>query len=261
MIKCIIVDDDFMHSESLISHLSKIIEPIIVSAVCRNIESAINAIEQYSPDLVFLDIELEKGELGFDLLKMVKEINFEAIFVSSFVHNYTNQINMCGLTYIRKPYIFDEIEKSVNIITASRKLNNIGRKQLETLVSNTQLVNKEEQYIWIKKDLRSDKIQIKDILYCEAENTSTKFVLINKIGANEKKSVHENKISSKLLKDWAEILEIYSIIRTHRSFLVNTMYIKGFEHNGTLILPDGITVSVSDTYMNKVKQRIGWDAH
>ena len=67
MIKCIIVDDELKSRESLKILIEDFCEGVQVKTLCQNVDEAIEAISEHSPDVVFLDIQLQR-ETGFDLL-------------------------------------------------------------------------------------------------------------------------------------------------------------------------------------------------
>jgi two-component system LytT family response regulator len=58
MIKTIIIEDDLMHSQSLVKILSEHFRNIDIQAVCASVPEAVQKIETLNPDLLFLDIEL-----------------------------------------------------------------------------------------------------------------------------------------------------------------------------------------------------------
>ena len=83
MITSIIVDDELKSRESLKILLEDFCENVTVKALCQNIAEAINAIQENKPDVVFLDIQLQR-ETGFDLLTRLPEIDFEVIFTTAY---------------------------------------------------------------------------------------------------------------------------------------------------------------------------------
>ena len=68
MLNCIIVDDELKSRESLKILIEDFCEGVTVKALSQNVSEAIEAIDVHKPDVVFLDIQLQR-ETGFDLLK------------------------------------------------------------------------------------------------------------------------------------------------------------------------------------------------
>jgi DNA-binding LytR/AlgR family response regulator len=61
----------------------KICDNITVVSVCQNAEEAIKVINENKPDVVFLDIQLQR-ETGFNILERIDKIDFEIIFTTAF---------------------------------------------------------------------------------------------------------------------------------------------------------------------------------
>ena len=79
MLKAIIVEDEASSRETLQNYLLQYCPKVTVLAACGDIKEGKLAIQQYDPDIVFLDIEMPYGN-GFDLLKSLDDIRFETIF-------------------------------------------------------------------------------------------------------------------------------------------------------------------------------------
>lgn len=58
MIRCIIVDDELKSRESLKILLQDFCANIQVEALCQNVSEGLEAIRTYTPDIVFLDIQM-----------------------------------------------------------------------------------------------------------------------------------------------------------------------------------------------------------
>jgi two-component system LytT family response regulator len=82
MLRAIIVDDEAKARENLAILLQDFVKGVEVVGLCQNISEAVKAVELHSPDVVFLDIQLQR-ETGFDLLTTLEEVNFEVIFTTA----------------------------------------------------------------------------------------------------------------------------------------------------------------------------------
>jgi len=89
-------------------------------------------------------------------------------------------------------------------------------------------------------------VNIPDIIRCEADNTYTKFMLID----------GEEILISKTLKEFTDLLTPNDFVRTHQSHLVNISYVKSWlrEDGGNLLLIDGTKVPVSKLNRDKLKE-------
>ncbi|HEY5825308.1 MAG TPA: response regulator, partial [Cyclobacteriaceae bacterium] len=83
MLRAIIIDDELKSRESLRILIEDFCENVAVAASCQNVNEGIEAIEKFKPDVIFLDIQMQR-ETGFDLLNRLKEINFEVIFTTAY---------------------------------------------------------------------------------------------------------------------------------------------------------------------------------
>ena len=61
MLKAIIIDDEPYCCEILAAMLESDCPEIEITGICNNAKDALTTIRQYSPDLVFLDVEMQIG--------------------------------------------------------------------------------------------------------------------------------------------------------------------------------------------------------
>ena len=99
MLRAIIVDDEAKARENLAILLQDFVKGVEVVALCRNIGEALNAVELHSPDVVFLDIQLQR-ETGFDLLTTLQEINFEVIFTTAYTEYAIKAFKFSAIDYL-----------------------------------------------------------------------------------------------------------------------------------------------------------------
>ena len=70
-IKAIIVEDEETGRETLRNYVNKYCDGVNIVAECANINEGIAAINEHSPELVFLDVEMPFGN-AFDLLEQLR---------------------------------------------------------------------------------------------------------------------------------------------------------------------------------------------
>ena len=68
MIKAVIVDDEPYSCESLVTLLERYCPNVKVADICYSGETALAAIKEQQPQIVFLDIEMPKMN-GFEMLE------------------------------------------------------------------------------------------------------------------------------------------------------------------------------------------------
>lgn len=112
--KSIIVDDEVNARLALRGILEENFPNIVILAESKDVPSAVKAIHEHKPDLVFLDISMP-GYSGLELLKFFDEsqINFKIIFVTAFSEYAINAFELSAVGYILKPVRIDALEKAL----------------------------------------------------------------------------------------------------------------------------------------------------
>jgi len=203
----IIVDDERPARKELFFLLKDKTE-ITVVGEADNIQDAISLIRDKKPDLVFLDIQLA-GENGFDLLQKV-EVNFKVIFVTAYEEFAIRAFDVNASDYLLKPVDPARLELSLKRISSSS-------------VSN---------------DVETKKFDYTDSIYVKLNNSSARFVEINKIiaitsiGNHSKLKTPDGNsyLILKTLKQWEIELPPAFFIRIHRSTIVNLKFIINVEN-------------------------------
>ena len=199
------------------------------------VTTGIQKIKLFHPQIVFLDIEMEDGT-GFDMLKKIEAVSFQLIFTTAFNQYAIKAFKFSAIDYLLKPIDQEELTLALNkAIVAIKKTKMTD--QLSILMEQLGVVPNTEKKIVLKDIDNTYFVKIKDILYCEAEGTYTRFYLTNMPAI----------IVSKNLKEYAEILEPLGFIRTHHSFLANPEKITRYEKSdgGQLILEGDNTIPLS----------------
>jgi len=112
VIRTVIIDDEEKSCKLLRNLLVEYCKNIEVVEMADSVKSGIEAIRQFKPDLVFLDIVMS-NENGFELFGKINEVTFELIFTT--VHNQyaIRVIRVCVLDYLLKPIDVEELQISV----------------------------------------------------------------------------------------------------------------------------------------------------
>jgi len=111
--KAILIDDELSNLENLRALLAKHCRQVTILATAQNVNDAVNAIEKYSPNVVFLDIQMG-NQTGFDVLKRLPNRNFEVIFVTAYDHYGIQAVKFAAFDYLLKPIDIDELMNAVN---------------------------------------------------------------------------------------------------------------------------------------------------
>ena len=245
MLKAIIVDDEQNSAESLKILIHEFCEDVEVVALAANGDEAIQAIEGYNPDVVFLDINLQH-ESGFDVLARIKKINFAIIFTTAYSEFAIKAFRFSALDYLLKPIDTAELQESVKKVKKY--------KDEETTVKIDQLMrhlqsNRLNQYskLAIPSVTGLTFISLDEILYCEAKSNYTQIHLVD--GTKQ--------MTSKTLKQVEGLLKGENFFRIHNSYIINLKYLDQYNKGeGVVYLEKKIQLDVSksrkEEFLNKI---------
>ena len=235
--KAVIVDDEHMSRQTLRKLLDLYCSQVEVLGEAGSAEEAFSLIQEKSPEVVFLDVEMPFGS-GFDLLTRFSDIDidFEIIFVTAFDQYALKAIKCCALDYLLKPINAEELIASVKKL--EQKNRTITDKiKVETFLRNLQQVDANKNQIVVPTSDGFEFVEINEIVRFEADGRYTRIFL-----TTGKKS-----LICKNLKEFEIILEGHNFFRTHHSHLVNMKYVKSYSKSegGFLTMRDGDLVPIS----------------
>src|SRR6187455_2640631 len=164
MLKAIIVDDEPYCCETIATLLEESQDVEIVS-VCHNAADALVAIRKYSPDIVFLDVEMPKMN-GFEMLEQLPQVNFEIIFTTSYDQYALKAIRFSAIDYLLKPVDEEELRTAIQkVIQRSQKPIT---QQLEILMQKIHQPSTPVGKIAMPTMEGFQMIKIDSIISCEA---------------------------------------------------------------------------------------------
>ncbi len=215
MIRSIIVDDEAKSRESLRILIEDYCEGIAVLATCQNVFEAESAINELKPDLVFLDIQLQR-ETGFDLLSKYKDFPFDVIFTTAYTEYAIKAFKFSAIDYLLKPIDIGELRAAIRKVAQARDTAITAR--LQQLLQNLKVESPENYKLALPTADGLVFIKVNDILYCEASGNYTEIVM-----ADNKKY-----LVSRTLKEYDEMLAGQNFYRIHHSHLINLNGIKKY---------------------------------
>lgn len=235
MLKAVIVEDNVLTAELIASIIESCCPQVKIEGMAHDVNTAINTIQENSPNLVFFDINLPGGT-SFDILNKLDKINFKIIFITSYDDYAIKAIKLSALDYLLKPVSTNELKKAIQKAEEVISYENT-MIQINALKNNIQNKKNEFEKIVLKTLESVYLIDVNEIIRCESGGSYTYFYM----GSGKKITV------SKLLKEYDELLQEQGFIRVHQSHLININYIERFDkkEGGQLILKDGTGVPVS----------------
>lgn len=232
MIRAIVIDDEKQSRSALLSELDKYKDILKVIAEGDSMQSAIDIINDYHPDLVFLDIHLGDG-MGFNVLERVSWTKFKLVFVTAYDEYAIKAFKFNAIDYILKPVSTEDIA------TIMGRLKKI--EPMEENILNKNFLNNfgstNPKRIAISNSDGVHLIDIEEIIRCEADGNYTKIFTIS----------GEVILTSKTLKEYDTLLLDFNFERVHNSHLVNMRHIKKYlnKDSGYLQMSDGSQIPVS----------------
>ena len=183
--------------------------------------------EQNAYDVIFLDISM-RGQNGMELARQIREKEKDVIlvFVTSDASYVFDGYEVGAYRYLMKPV--DE-EKLWEILDYART-----QKEVE-----------EENYILVKKDSQSVRVNLKDIIYIEAQKHYVNLCMENKESINIKIAFTE------LLQETQEKSD--TILLTHRSYAVNIEKVVRIGRT-ECVLSDSSVIPVSRSFYKEVNE-------
>ena len=245
MYKAILIDDEPL-ARQLIATLLKPFTQIEVVAQCGDGFEGFKAIQEYKPDLIFLDIQMPRLN-GFEMLELIDNPP-SVIFTTAFDEYAIKAFETQAIDYLLKPVIKDRFDKAVQKWLA--RAVNIDTAKPESL-QNVNIVEGYQHRIVVKDNGMIRIIPGQEILYIEANDDYIK--IFTKAGSYLKKST---------LSHVEQSLNPQQFVRIHRSYLIPVAQLSRIEpyekDSHIALLHCGAKVAVSKTGMVKLKNLLGW---
>ena len=234
--RAIIIDDEKKGREILKSLIETYCKEVEIVAEAGNANEGYERIQEYHPDVLFLDVEMPDGD-GFSLLERFNEIKFLVVFTTAFDDYAIKAIKFHALDYLLKPIDIDELRLAVANV----------KKALD---SQLPLQNKYRELLLSRRPENSGKLALpikEGIVYLSI----AEIVRVESDGAYSIFYTDSGKkhLSSKNLGEYEEILPALGFFRVHRSHLINMKKVKKF------IRSDGNFIEMEDGSMVEIARR------
>lgn len=235
MIRCVLIDDESNSLEMMEWLLKTYCPQVKIEAMCNAASKGIEAINQFKPDVVFLDIEMPHMN-GFDMLEQFDKLTFDVVFCTAYDQFAIKAFKYSALNYLLKPVDPEDLKETIRRI--EEKKASPSKEQIELLFQNIRQSSKPApQRIALTSGDGMIFVPTQDILYCQAESNYTSVVLTG----------GKKILVSKVLKEIDETLSGPDFFRVHNSYLINLNHIKKYVRGegGYIIMDDGANISIS----------------
>lgn len=229
-LNAILVEDEANSREILRNYIGKYCPEVNLVGEASSIQEGLQLIHNNKLDLIFLDVEMPFGN-AFDLLDQVPDRTFETVFVTAYDHYAKDAVNEHAAYYLMKPINIDELIKAVDYVSEVKQ----KEVNLQEGVLNAKTKGIKGKLTLPQQD-GFQVLNVKDILYCKADDNYTEIFLENK-----------KILVSKTLKYFEDALAEFPFARIHKSYLVNVnevvKYRKG--KGGSVVVSNGKELLVS----------------
>jgi two-component system, LytTR family, response regulator len=235
ILRAIIVDDEPSGITTLKILLENYFEGIKVVAHSTDGAKAIEMIENYRPEIVFLDVNMPNMD-GFQLLEKLVYRDFYLIFVTAHEEHALRAIKADAVDYLLKPIDADDLALAIN---KSRK--QLLEKTAMPDISELATLTRYKQKIPFNIREKVEYVSRAQILRLEADSNYTHVHLLDGEIITVAKTIGEYELLLCLPES--------EFMRVHQSHIINLHHVIRYtrEHGGTIILKNNQQVSLSKT--------------
>jgi two-component system LytT family response regulator len=239
--KAIIIDDEPL-ARSIIAEYLQSYSDITVAAACNDGFEGIKAIQQYQPDLIFLDIQMPKIN-GFEMLELVDDPPL-VIFTTAFEEYAIKAFEANAADYLLKPFSKERFDKAIQKMLLQK--NNMARAVVATALQSSAQNNR----IVLKDNGKIKIIPLAQVQYLEAADDYVKI-----------HTAEGSFLKKKTMQFFEDSLPPQEFIRVHRSYIVSTHLITRIipheKESHLALLTSGVQLPVSKAGYAKLKTVLG----
>lgn len=240
--KVIIIDDEILARDIVKEYLQSHVDINIV-AECGDGFEGFKAIQQFQPDLIFLDIQMPKIN-GFEMLELIEDPP-AVIFTTAFDEFAIKAFEINAVDYLLKPFSNERFERAIIKYKETFNAPKI-QKVLESVGQNSVQQNR----VVVKDGNKIKIIPVNKIHYLEAADDYVKIITSD-----------GNYLKKRTMAFFEDSLSIHNFVRVHRSYIVNTALITRIDmyekESHLLLLNTGTTLPVSKAGYGKLKDSLG----
>jgi DNA-binding LytR/AlgR family response regulator len=230
LIKILIVEDEMIIAANISLQLSSL--GYEVTGIIPRGEEALNSIKENRPDILLMDISL-KGEIdGVQTVQiMQKDYNIPVIYLTANADdfNFSRAKDTNPYAFISKPFKKLDLQRAIEL-TVSRLQSEISLEKITSKGNVVPFILSD--CVFVRHNDKMVKVDIKDILYIEAERNYCRIY-----------SKDKNYLLVMTLKDLDTKLPQQHFIRVHRSFIVNLSQIDEVATSHIVVAKKAIPVS------------------
>ncbi|GAB2698244.1 LytTR family DNA-binding domain-containing protein [Mucilaginibacter koreensis] len=248
MKRALIIDDEPLARMVVMEYLQQYPQ-IELLQECGDGFEGVKAIQQYQPDLIFLDVQMPKIN-GFEMLELIEQPP-AVIFTTAFDEYAIKAFEAHAVDYLLKPFSRERFNKAIDKylaqVPAAAPQQQQQTEQLLNAVTQTAAA---QERVVVKTGTKVKIIPVHDILYLAADDD---YVSIH--------TAEGSFLKNKTMGYFEQALNPSQFVRVHRSYILKISEITRidpYEKDAHLaILKSGDKIPVSKTGYVKLKQVLG----
>ncbi len=236
LINCMVVDDEPIARDILVSHIEKIPGVNLVKS-CMNATEAYKGLYQHRVDLILLDIQMPVIT-GTDFLRSLRQPPL-VIFTTAYQEYAVEGFELNSVDYLLKPVTYDRFYQAIEKV---RERLVVKARLQEPLPRPTSPID----YLFIKQDTRLVRVNYAQISYIQAEKDFSSVYLDGR-----------RLLASMHLKLFEDVLPKDAFLRIHRSYIVNLAKIVSIK--GNMAELGDVAIPISSNYRDSLLAALGID--
>jgi two-component system LytT family response regulator len=243
-IKALIIDDEELGRKIIREYLDSHPE-VEIQAECQDAFQALEAIEKYHPNLLFLDIQMPEVN-GFELLEMLEHKPY-IIFSTAYDQYALKAFEVNAVDYLLKPFDQQRFDSALQRVKDLIRQQQDESEKIRNLLRHIQSDKQYLKNILVKKAGKIIMLNINEVQWMEAEGD-----YVNLHTAEDSYLVLQS------LKQLETRLEPDKFVRVHRSSIVNLEAVKEIapwsKGKWKIILKDGNEIIISRSGAQRLKK-------
>ena len=245
--RILIVDDEALAREFLIEQLAAIPDARVIGQAANGFE-AVKLIEELSPELLLLDVQMPKLS-GFEVLELLGPRAPAVIFVTAHDEFALKAFEVHAIDYLLKPVEPARLAAAYARAQA-RAGSDAARTPPEALAAALRPSGRGLERILIREEARVHVVPVELLDFIEAQDDYLSFACAGKRLRKQQ-----------TLAELAEQLDPARFVRVHRSFVLNIERLARIEpyakDSWLAILGDGARLPVSRSGYERLKALLG----
>ncbi|MCE7991772.1 MAG: response regulator transcription factor [Roseivirga sp.] len=236
----LIVEDETNYADTLEMFVDELGYELV--GIAARGKEAIELFNEYNPDLVLMDINLEGELTGIDLARIFQGSRpTPIIFITAFddKETFARAKQTAPYAYLIKPFNPEALQRSMELALQHAFADG------EQVFENNQEVILASSCFFVKDRNKLIKIKLDEILWVEVED---KYCMLH---------TRERKFTLRQsLKDLAEKLDPALFVQTHRSYIVNAAEIEDIDLGLFIVRINGAEVPLGRAHKDELIKRL-----